>query len=57
MDDDEDNDERQENDQQEGESNSVGSYSKKKYFGKSSREIRLLTSKISYRPKASSLKV
>lgn len=55
MDDDEDNDERTEDD--EDDDSSMRTYSKKRLFGKTTRDIKLLTVKANIKPRIDALKV
>ena len=57
MDEDEDNDERGEDNDDDEEDRTIRSYSKKKYFGKTTRDLKFLTSRADVRFQNPRLKV
>jgi hypothetical protein len=57
MDDDEDNDERGDEENEDDDEPAIRSYSKKKHFGKSSRDLKLFGIKTVYKPRIEVFKV
>jgi hypothetical protein len=57
MDDDDDNDERGDEENEDDEEPAIRSYSKKKHFGKSSRDLKLFGIKTVYKPRIEVFKV